>query len=112
MRRLSVTLASGILVLLSVPACAQPGIQVSKATYGVIDTNGNVSGAHCDATPNMAAACNGKEFCQVYVDPRYTCPDPAYGIGKSLVVDYSCNGKSDRLSFPDTAQALLRCPAP
>ena len=113
MRMSRTALVSCILVLLSVPACAQQGVHVSKATYGVINSNGVFIGAYCDATPNMAAACNGKEFCQVYVDPWYTCADPARGVEKSLIVEYSCNGQpQEKLSFPDTAQALLRCPIP
>jgi len=113
MRTSQIALASGILICLSVPASAQQGIQISKATYGVVNTNGVVIGAYCDATPSMATACDGKEFCQVYVDPRYLCPDPARGVEKSLIVEHSCNGKvMEKLSFPDTAQALLRCPIP
>lgn len=109
MRMSQISLVSGFLILLSVPAGAQQGIHVNKATYGVINANGVFIGAYCDATPSMAAQCNGKEGCQVYVDPRGLCPDPAYGHEKSLVVVYSCDGRSETLSFPDTAQALLRC---
>ena len=105
----SFLLVSASFLLLSAAASADT-IHIQKATYGVLDANGRVTNASCDATATMAAACNGKTFCQVYVDPRYLCPDPAYGQYKSLVVVNSCEGKSETLSFPDTAQAVLRCP--
>jgi hypothetical protein len=111
MRTLRVSLTVGAVLLLSVPACAEQSLHVNKATYGVYNAQMALRGQYCDATPNFVAACNGKEFCQLYVDPRYMCPDPAYGVGKSVVVEYSCNGQPQQsLSFPDTAQALLRCP--
>jgi hypothetical protein len=104
-------LLAGI-VALSAPAFAGQGILVDKATFGVVNAQGSVIGGNCDATPNMSAACNGKEFCQVYVDSRYMCPDPARGMEKSVIVEWSCNGaRQEKLSFPETAQALLRCPS-
>ena len=106
----SVLLVSASLLLLSATAANADTIHIGKATYGVLDANGAVTNASCDATAAMAAACDGKTFCQVYVDPRYLCPDPAYGQYKSLIVTNSCEGKSETLSFPDTAQAVLRCP--
>lgn len=113
MRSLRVSLLTGAVLLLSVPACAEQGLHINKATFGEINTSGQFIGAFCDATPNMAAACNGKEFCQLYVDPRYMCPDPAPGKPKSVIVEYRCDGKLQQaLSFPETAQALLRCPVP
>jgi len=84
-------------------ASAQSGIHVNKATYGV------VGGVSCDATERLRQQCNGKERCQVYVDPRGLCPDPAYGQWKSAIVNYSCDGKTETLSFPDTAQLVLEC---
>jgi hypothetical protein len=111
MRIRHLTLLASIAALLSAPAFAGQGLHVGKATYGVVNAQGTFVGAYCDATPNMAAACNGKEFCQLYVDPRYMCPDPARGTEKSVIVEYSCDGApQEKLSFPDTAQALLRCP--
>lgn len=102
---------AGIAGLITAPASAEQGLHISKATYGVVNSAGTLVGAFCDATPNMAQACNGKEFCQLYVDPRYMCPDPAHGIAKVVSVEHSCNGKpQETLMFPDTAQALLRCP--
>jgi hypothetical protein len=95
---------SGVLVLLAMPAAAQQGIQISRATYGV-----QPSGPSCDATRQLQQQCNGKEGCQVYVDPRYLCPDPAYGRLKSVVVVYGCNGRMDTKSFPDGAQLFLQC---
>jgi hypothetical protein len=112
MRTLRVSVIAGVVLLLSGPAFAEQGLHINKATFGEINTSGTFVGAFCDATPNMAEACNGKEFCQLYVDPRYMCPDPAYGKPKSVIVDYRCNGQLQQsLSFPETAQALLRCPA-
>ena len=87
-------------------AGGQGGLQVSRATYGV-----QPSGPSCDATRQLQQQCNGKDGCQVYVDPRYLCPDPAFRREKSVVVVYSCNGRTDTKSFPDTAQLVLRCPA-
>ena len=95
---------AGMLVALALPAAAEQGIQISRATYGV-----QPSGPNCDATRQLQQQCNGKEGCQVYVDPRYLCPDPAYGRPKSVVVAYTCNGRSDTKSFPDGAQLLLQC---
>jgi len=106
----SFLLVSASLLVLSAGAEGADTIHIQKATYGVLSANGAVTNASCDATTAMAAACNGKTFCQVYVDPRYLCPDPANGQYKSLVVVNSCEGKSETLSFPDTAQAVLRCP--
>jgi hypothetical protein len=111
MGTLRVSLLIGAVLLLAVPACAEQGLHINKATYGVVNEQGTLVGAYCDATPNMAQACNGKEFCQVYVDPRYLCPDPARNVSKVVIVEHSCNGKPQQaLLFPDTAQALLRCP--
>lgn len=84
-------------------------LQITSARYGLVGAGGRVTSQSCDAKHNMSAACDGKTFCQVYVDPRYLCPDPAYGRQKSLDVDYTCNGRSASLSFPDTAQAVIRC---
>jgi hypothetical protein len=106
----NVLLVSASLLLLTATAANADTIHIGKAMYGVLDANGAITRASCDATPAMIAACNGKTFCQVYVDPRYLCPDPASGEYKSLVVTNSCEGKSETLSFPDTAQAILRCP--
>ena len=109
MRTLRVTLFCGMFALLAVPACAGQGLHINKATYGVVNSQGTFIGAYCDATPNLAAACNGKDGCQVYVDPRYLCPDPAYGRPKSVVVVYGCNGRTNTSSFPDGAQLFLQC---
>lgn len=87
-------------------ATAHAQLSIDSARWGL------ASGPSCDARAKMAAACNGKEFCQVYVDIRSgLCgSDPAYGRVKSLVVTYRCYGQSQKaLSFPDGAQALLRC---
>ena len=92
------------ILALAVPAAAQQGIQIQKAIYGVVP-----HGPSCDATAAMRQQCNGKDGCGVYVDPRYLCPDPAFRKLKSLVVTYGCNGKVETLSFPDTAQAVLKC---
>jgi hypothetical protein len=94
----------GIVVAFADPAAAQQGVQIERATYGV-----QPSGPSCDATLALQHQCNGKESCQVYVDPRYLCPDPAYRQPKSVIVAYSCHGAADTKSFPDTAQLVLQC---
>lgn len=88
---------------------ANAALRIVSATYGVYDQNGRLAGPACDARPQMNAACDGKEGCQVYVDPRYLCGDPAPNKAKVLEVVYLCNGKQELLRFPDTAQAALRC---
>ena len=95
-----------LLVLLCSPAAAQQGVQINRAIYGV-----QPSGPSCDATASLGQQCNGKEGCQVLVDPRYMCPDPAFRREKSVVVTYTCNGKQATISFPDSAQLALKCPS-
>ena len=104
MRATRLLLITSILVPLAIPAVAEQGVQISRATYGV-----QPSGPSCDATRQLQQQCNGKEGCQVYVDPRYLCPDPAYGRVKSVVVVYGCSGRMDTKSFPDGAQLVLKC---
>ena len=87
-----------------VPAAAKQGIQIQKAVYGVVP-----HGPSRHATAAMRQQCNCKEGCCVYADQMYLWPDPAFRKLKSLVVTYSCNGKVETLSFPDTAQAVLKC---
>jgi hypothetical protein len=81
-------------------------LHINSARWEAVDGAG-----WCDALPQMSASCNGKAFCQVYVDPRYLCNgDPAPGHNKSLRVSYQCNGKQQTpIAWPDFAQALLRC---
>lgn len=104
--------ASGLPVVLvlvgfsALPVAAQQGIHVLKATYGL------PNGPSCDATASLRERCDGKEGCQVYVDPRYLCPDPAPRKEKSVAVLYGCNGQTQTLSFPDGAQLALRCSIP
>ena len=106
----SILILSATIVFLTCYGTAQAQLHILDARYGIVGSNGRVASPSCNASASMSKACNGKEFCQVYVDPRYLCPDPAYGRGKSLDVSYMCNGKKqDIVSFPDTAQALLRC---
>jgi hypothetical protein len=68
-------------------------------------------GGFCDATRDMANACNGRSFCQLKVDPRNLCNgDPAPGRNKSLLIVYSCDGRQQTpIAYPDFAQAILRC---
>lgn len=111
MNKLRVLVFGMMLMLTGVASQAQ--LHIGSAKYGVPGPAGTVSGPSCDATASMSAACNGKPICQVYVDPRYLCGDPAQGKYKSLDVDYSCNGQPQpRLSHPDGSQALFRCSNP
>lgn len=100
-------LSLAIMVSLSAfPALAGEGnLRINKAIYGVA---GN--GPSCDATPSLRRQCDGRDGCQVYVDPRYLCPDPARGREKNVTVNFTCNGRSETQSFPDGAQLALRCP--
>ncbi len=100
------TLSLAIVVALSAASAiaGQGNLRVNKATYGVLG-----SGPSCDATASLRQQCDGRDGCQVAVDPRYLCPDPALRREKSVVVNYSCNGKTETLSFPDGAQLALRC---
>lgn len=81
-------------------------LQITQARWEV-----NGGGPWCDATPQMAQACNGRRFCQVAVEPRNLCSgDPAPGRYKTLEIRYNCNGRPQSvLGFPDGSQALLRC---
>ncbi len=81
-------------------------IVVESARWEVIG-----GGRFCDATQDMAAACNGKPFCQVQVEPRNLCGrDPAPGRSKSLLIAYTCDGRQQiPIAYPDLAQAILRC---
>lgn len=85
---------------------ASAQLQVQSAYWQVIG-----GGAWCDAGRQMAEACNGKSYCQMYVDPRYLCGgDPAVGRAKTLNVTYTCAGRAQPvLAFPDGAQAVLKC---
>jgi hypothetical protein len=89
------------------PPPHRPGIlQVQSARWEVIG-----GGGWCDATPQMAQACNGKSVCRIRVDERNLCNgDPAPGQLKSLDVNYSCDGRpKGPIGFPDFANAELRC---
>lgn len=85
----------------------KPQLQIRYARWEVRE-----GGAGCDATTNIARACNGKEGCEVYVAPPYVCQrDPAYGQFKRLDVEYSCGGAVQRrLAFEDRTLAQIRCP--
>ncbi|MBI3229944.1 MAG: hypothetical protein HYZ45_07130 [Burkholderiales bacterium] len=83
--------------------------QLLQVTFARWEVNGG--GPWCDALPQMAAACNGRHFCQVPVDPRNLCSgDPAPGRYKTLEVRYTCRGKPKAtMGFPDGSQAALNC---
>ncbi len=83
--------------------------QLLQITFARWEVNGG--GPWCDALPQMAAACNGRKFCQIAVDPRSLCNgDPAPGRYKTLEVRYTCHGRPGAtMGFPDGAQAALRC---
>lgn len=68
-------------------------------------------GDWCDARPQLSNACNGRNFCDVPVDPRYLCGgDPAPGRNKNLTISYSCDGRMQQpIAYPDFAKAVLRC---
>lgn len=85
---------------------ASAQLQVQNARWQVIG-----GGAWCDAGRQLAEACNGKNYCQIYVDPRYLCGgDPAVGRAKTLNVNYTCAGRAQpTLAFADGSQAVLRC---
>lgn len=91
------------------PAPVRGGAQHLQITSARWEVNGG--GAWCDATPQMAGSCNGRQFCQVPVDPRNLCNgDPAPGKYKTLEVRYTCNGRpQSTMGFPDGSQAVLRC---
>ena len=80
-------------------------LQVSFARWEV-----NGGGPWCDAMAQVAAACNGRRVCQVPVDARSLCSDPAPGRYKTLELRYTCRGRPQaNLGFPDGSQAVLRC---
>jgi hypothetical protein len=81
-------------------------LQIYEARWEVIG-----GGAHCDATAQMVRACDGKSFCQMFVDPRYLCNgDPAPGQEKRLEIRYACDGERQQpVGFNDFSEAVLRC---
>ncbi|MBI3230112.1 MAG: hypothetical protein HYZ45_08065, partial [Burkholderiales bacterium] len=68
-------------------------------------------GASCDATRQLAAACDGLRTCRVPVDPASLCGgDPAVGSLKILDIQYSCDGiRQAPIGFPDGSTASLHC---
>ncbi len=88
------------------PPFSRSGVSVHSARWEAVG-----GGGWCDATRQMVEACNGRGYCQVQVDPRNLCNgDPAPGRNKSLLINYSCNGKQQSpIAYPDFAQAVLRC---
>ena len=85
---------------------ASAQLQIQSAHWQVIG-----GGPWCDAGRQVAEVCNGKNYCQIYVDPRYLCGgDPAVGRAKTLNVTYTCAGREQPVrAFPDGAQAVLKC---
>jgi hypothetical protein len=65
----------------------------------------------CDATRQVAAACDGKSGCKMRVDPGRLCNgDPAPNIVKQLRVHYSCNGdRQSPASALDFSDLRLQC---
>lgn len=88
------------------PPVSRSGVSVHSARWEAVG-----GGGWCDATRQLVEACNGRGYCQVQVDPRNLCNgDPAPGRNKSLLINYSCNGKQQTpIAYPDFAQAVLRC---
>jgi len=84
-------------------------LNILSARWGVAGPDGRVERRACNAAAEMANACNGKEQCQVSMYNRYLCGDPAPGEHKALEVVYSCGARREMLSFPETAQAILKC---
>jgi len=85
-------------------------LNISFARWGVAGDRSRISHGACNASADLANACNGKSQCQVSVYNRYLCGDPAPGEVKTLDVTYSCGGREESLRFPETTQAILRCP--
>lgn len=105
----SMRMVFGAVALMLAATSVQAEIHINSAKWGVAGEDGRVADG-CDATEKMAKACDGKVFCQVYVDNRYLCGNPT-AKWKVLEVAYTCGGAEELLSFPETAQALLRCEA-
>lgn len=85
-------------------------INVLAARWGRGGEHGRVRDPSCNAAADLANVCNGRDQCQVSVYNRYLCGDPLPGEPKMLEVRFACGGREDVLSFPETSQAILRCP--
>lgn len=105
----SMRMVVGAVALMLAATSVHAEIHINSATWGVAGGDGRVTDG-CDATKQMAQACDGKVFCQVYADNRSLCNNPS-NKWKVLEVAYTCGGAEELLSFPETAQALLRCEA-
>lgn len=84
-------------------------MRVQSAIWGVMGASGRVDGPRCDASRELARACNGERACEIPVDNRALCGDPAPEREKTLEISYSCGGDSQTLSFPEASTADLRC---
>lgn len=77
-------------------------IVITSATYGAgVST--------CDATAYASGICNGQPSCSVTAS-NGICGDPAYGTGKSIIINYTCSGVAKSSSAPENAGAALSCP--
>ncbi len=83
----TVTLLIGCLPIgLAMASKAETLIKVQKATYG----NFEDVKYQCDATAMVAFYCNGRTSCQFAVEDTLCGFDPAPGMDKDVVVNYSC----------------------
>jgi hypothetical protein len=77
-------------------------LHIVSARYG---KNGNT----CDASSNVRALCEGKLDCRVQAQ-NGLCGDPAYGMTKDLVVEYSCDqGQSKREQAAEGLYVIPSC---
>ena len=90
-------------------AKARDGMRVQSAVWGLLGPSGRVEEPRCNATRELARACNGEQACDVPVKNAALCGDPVVGREKTLEVTYACGRDSQTFSYPESSLAALRC---
>jgi hypothetical protein len=88
---------------ISNPARSQGyGIHIFESSYGV-------PGRVIQVTGLITARCEGRRHCAFPVRNEFFGGDPVIGIGKQVVVYWTCGGGRSRSAFPEYSEAALSC---
>lgn len=85
------------------------GMRIQSAVWGLLGPGGRVEAPRCDATRELARACNGEQACDVPAKNSALCGDPIVGREKTLEVTYACGRDAQTFSFHEASLAALRC---